>query len=127
MENEKKCKSCGVSMTEDAHFGTNADGSKNEEYCSYCLQNGKTPKYCQSCGMPMTEDAHFGTNADGSKNEEYCSYCFKDGRFTGENLTLEQMIEVNIPYLMEAGFVKTEDEARKVCQEYIPQLKRWAK
>ena len=34
------CQSCGMPMNEDAHFGTNADGSKNEEYCTYCYQSG---------------------------------------------------------------------------------------
>lgn len=36
------CQSCGMPMAEakDEDFGTNADGSKNEEYCSYCYQKG---------------------------------------------------------------------------------------
>lgn len=41
MEIEKICQSCGMPMTEEEHFGTNADGSKNEEYCCYCFQDGK--------------------------------------------------------------------------------------
>ena len=28
-------------MREEADFGTNADGSKNQEYCRFCYQNGK--------------------------------------------------------------------------------------
>jgi len=27
-------------LTEDAMYGKNADGSKNEEYCCYCFENG---------------------------------------------------------------------------------------
>ncbi|WP_406657336.1 zinc ribbon domain-containing protein [Methanolobus sp. ZRKC2] len=36
------CQSCGMLMEEasDEEFGTNADGSKNEDYCSYCYQKG---------------------------------------------------------------------------------------
>lgn len=40
MEKEMKiCQSCAMPMTEET-FGTNADGSKNEEYCIYCYENG---------------------------------------------------------------------------------------
>jgi hypothetical protein len=42
MENEKQiCQSCGMPMEKEEDFGTNADGSKNEEYCRYCYQGGK--------------------------------------------------------------------------------------
>ena len=37
---QKFCQSCAMPMTEEAHFGTNADQSKNEEYCCYCYENG---------------------------------------------------------------------------------------
>jgi len=40
MENEKNCQSCGMPMSEDSHFGKNADGSRNEDYCFYCFPNG---------------------------------------------------------------------------------------
>ena len=40
--NEKHCQSCGMPMnTEDAVYGTNADGSKSEDYCEHCYANGK--------------------------------------------------------------------------------------
>jgi hypothetical protein len=36
----KFCQSCGMPMKQDPQGGgTNADGSKNEIYCSYCYQN----------------------------------------------------------------------------------------
>jgi hypothetical protein len=48
MENEMKfCQSCGMPLT-DQVLGTNADGSKNEEYCMYCYQDGK---FLQDCTM----------------------------------------------------------------------------
>lgn len=34
------CQSCAMPMVSDL-YGTNADGSKNEDYCSYCYQNGE--------------------------------------------------------------------------------------
>ena len=35
------CQSCGMPMTKAADFGTNADGSKNNEYCKFCYEKGK--------------------------------------------------------------------------------------
>lgn len=37
----KNCQSCGMPMSKDPKGGsTNADGSKNLMYCSYCYING---------------------------------------------------------------------------------------
>ena len=40
MEERIFCESCGMPMEKEADFGTNADGSRNEEYCCYCYKNG---------------------------------------------------------------------------------------
>ena len=46
MEQEMKfCQSCGMPLNEE-NRGTNADGSKNEDYCMYCYQNGKFTNDC---------------------------------------------------------------------------------
>lgn len=38
---DKFCQSCGMPMDSDpGNGGTNADGSKNVKYCSYCYQAG---------------------------------------------------------------------------------------
>ena len=37
------CQSCGMQMDSD-HFGRNADGSENREYCIYCYPNGQFSK-----------------------------------------------------------------------------------
>ncbi len=37
---EKICQSCGMDMKEENYFGTNKDGSLNEDYCTYCFQKG---------------------------------------------------------------------------------------
>ncbi|AKB85297.1 zinc ribbon domain-containing protein [Methanococcoides methylutens] len=34
------CQSCGMPLEKDEDFGTNADGSKSNEYCNYCFRNG---------------------------------------------------------------------------------------
>jgi hypothetical protein len=34
------CQSCAMPMERPEMFGTNADGSKSEEYCAYCFQKG---------------------------------------------------------------------------------------
>ena len=36
------CQCCGMPMGDaDELYGTNADGSKNEEYCKYCFEKGE--------------------------------------------------------------------------------------
>lgn len=35
------CQSCGMPLKEATDFGTEADGSQSEEYCTYCYQDGK--------------------------------------------------------------------------------------
>lgn len=84
-------------------------------------------EYCQSCGMPMGEtDEFFGTNSDGTKNGEYCKYCYDQGAFLAD-CTMEQMIEGCIPHMVDAHNGMTEEQARAMMQEYMPQLKRWKK
>ena len=40
-ENQKFCQSCAMPMADENLFGTNADGSKNEDYCMYCFKDGE--------------------------------------------------------------------------------------
>lgn len=42
----KYCESCGMPLTTKDVLGTNKDGSKNEEYCTYCYQDGEFTKDC---------------------------------------------------------------------------------
>ena len=44
---QKFCQSCGMPLTEEL-LGTNADGSKNFDYCQYCFKDGK---FLQDCTM----------------------------------------------------------------------------
>lgn len=70
-------------------------------------------------------DEHFGTEKDGSKSEDYCSYCYQDGEFTIDN-SMGEMIDYSAPKAAEATGM-SEEEARKMCNEMFPQLKRWMK
>lgn len=36
----KFCQSCGMPMQAPEDFGTNSDGSQNDDYCTYCYKNG---------------------------------------------------------------------------------------
>ena len=80
---------------------------------------------CQSCGMPMDSEEIMGTNTDGSCNNEYCTYCYRNGQFTSPNVTMEEEIEICVPFMKQAGV--EEKEARKMLAEAFPKLKRWRK
>ena len=44
---QRFCQSCGMPLTDEV-LGTNADGTKNEDYCMYCYKDGK---FLQDCTM----------------------------------------------------------------------------
>ena len=37
----KICQSCSMPMNGESVFGTNADGSKNSDFCIYCYKSGE--------------------------------------------------------------------------------------
>ena len=42
MDNKMRCQSCGMPLSaEFANFGTNADKTPTDEYCSFCFVNGQ--------------------------------------------------------------------------------------
>lgn len=60
---ERYCQSCGMPMgTTDEFYGTEADGLKSGDYCSYCYQNGAFTANCTMqemidfCVRPMVEN-----------------------------------------------------------------------
>ena len=77
---------------------------------------------CQSCCMPLSNGT-YGTNADGSVNYDYCSYCYENGTFVAPDLTMEEMITICIPYMVEQGM--QEEDARYILETTLPKLKRW--
>ena len=71
----KICQSCGMPMKSDEIYGTNADGSINEDYCKYCYINGEyTDKVTMEEYIEMC--SQFGAQA-GMTNEEMKVYCEK--------------------------------------------------
>lgn len=36
-----QCQSCGMLLEQDSDKGTEADGTKSQEYCTFCYQHGK--------------------------------------------------------------------------------------
>jgi hypothetical protein len=35
------CQSCSMPMTKQGDFGTNADGTQNDQFCLRCFRNGR--------------------------------------------------------------------------------------
>ena len=73
--------------------------------------------------MAAPED--FGTETCGGQSQTYCCHCYQNGSF-GDDLTLEEMIEICAPYVVEAGEASDLEGARAMLQSALPQLKRWA-
>ena len=69
------CQSCGMPLTKQEQFGTNADWSVNQDYCIYCYKDGKfiddvsMEKYIDMCSQYWAQA--------GMTNEEMKEYCTK--------------------------------------------------
>lgn len=87
------------------------------------MEQKNTVAICQSCGMPMPTEDMYGTLANGTTTSEYCNYCYQNGAFLGPTDTVEDMIEVCVPFMIKEGM--QEAQARKLLSEQLPQLKRW--
>ena len=78
---QKFCQSCGMPLNEEI-LGTNADGSKNQEYCMYCMKDGA-----------FTGDFTMEQMA------EYCSMFVEEyNKNTGKNLTACEYKEELLKY-----------------------------
>jgi hypothetical protein len=77
----KFCQSCGMPLN-DHVLGTNADGSKNEDYCMYCYKDGK---FLQDCTMEemIWREGDTQYYPGGVTDPNYCVLKFTatDGRF----------------------------------------------
>ncbi|GAB4277568.1 MAG: zinc ribbon domain-containing protein [Candidatus Rifleibacteriota bacterium] len=38
---EHKCQSCSMPMKQESDHGTEKDGNRSEDYCQFCMKNGK--------------------------------------------------------------------------------------
>ncbi|MFD2671571.1 zinc ribbon domain-containing protein [Marinicrinis sediminis] len=79
---------------------------------------------CQSCTMPMEDQTKWGTEKNGEKSQSYCLYCYDEGQFRVPEQTMEEMIEICIPYMKESGW--EEEKARAMMKGILPSLKRWS-
>lgn len=58
---QKFCQSCAMPMTQADQYGTEKDGSRSADYCSYCYENGAFTSPCTMeemidfCAGPMVE------------------------------------------------------------------------
>lgn len=63
MEKTRICQSCGMPMKKDPNGGgTNADGTVNYKYCSYCFKDGE-----------------FTFNGNVKEMEDFCRNMLKQG------------------------------------------------
>ena len=70
---ENYCQSCGMPMGAiNEMYGTNADGSKNVDYCKYCFINGvftsnlTMEEMIEFC-VPHVVSAHAGMSEDSAR------------------------------------------------------------
>ena len=96
----KFCQSCGMPLTDEV-LGTNADGSKNEEYCMYCYREGK---FLQDCTM--------------DEMIEHCAQFFAEQSGKAERVGA---VNEGLPNPI------TKEEYIGQMKMYFPHLKRWRK
>ena len=78
MENMNYCQSCAMPMGgEKDLLGTNADGSKNEEYCKYCFKDGEFIADISMDEMIEGCIPHV-VNANSTMTEEYARAMMKE-------------------------------------------------
>lgn len=66
MKENTICQSCGMPLKQDPEKGgSNADGSKNTKYCSYCFKDGQflyegndIKEFQEFCRQKMIEGGH---------------------------------------------------------------------
>ena len=80
-------------------------------------------RFCQSCGMPFDE-AHKQYIAKEKNHDDsiYCTYCYQDGEFVNPGATIQDMVEMAVPYMT---YKMSEEAARKQMEEFLPTLARW--
>ena len=93
-ENVKICQSCAMPLTSDEMFGTNADGSVNEDYCKWCYDKGE---FLDKCSMEeyIEKCSQFGEQA-GMTNEQICLR-LKIGRTTYHRWHENAISQISLP------------------------------
>ena len=79
--------------------------------------------FCQSCGMPFDEaHSEFIARDMHGSDSIYCTFCYRDGKFLYPDATVEDMVEMGVPYLAQKV---GEESAREHLSAFIPTLIRW--
>ena len=105
---DKICQSCGMKMVNKGDFGTNEDGSIQEEYCTYCFQKGdftqnRTMEEQIEKNLEFLDEFNKDTNANFSKEqarEEMLQYFPTLKRWKNEILqdkVIKKLEELEIP------------------------------
>ena len=69
MDNMIFCQSCAMPLTNPEDYGTNKDGSRNEDYCCHCFGNGEffmdqtMDEAIETC-IPFVSDGNPYANAE---------------------------------------------------------------
>ena len=73
--------------------------------------------------MPFDHDhREFIAKESGGSNSIYCTYCYKDGKFLDADATIEDMVDMGVPYLAcKIG----NQAAREQLSALVPTLVRW--
>jgi len=113
MKNEQFCQRCAMPMEKPEDFGTNADGSRNEDYCRYCYEKGAffypeatMEQVIESCLPHVVPDVfadeataraamneHFPTLKCWKKTGMIISFKLKDGVSTEDFLAASDKIQ----------------------------------
>ena len=88
------------------------------------LEMPPTGHFCQACGMYLTRDEDRAPLPDGTFAEDWCQWCGNEAANT-EGMTVDDMIELCAPHMVESGAFATRDEAVSLLGAVLPQLKRW--
>ena len=135
---QRFCQSCGMPLTEDV-LGTNADGSKNEDYCMYCYRDGHFLQDCtmdemiEHCAQLMeqreqcdacidnAESRQKSTKGQLMEQREQCDACI-DNAESRQKSTKGQFVGA-----VNEGVEKpiTKEDYIGLMKSYFPQLKRW--
>ena len=63
MDEKQCCQSCGMPVDETfANFGTEADGSSSNEFCTFCYQNGEFTNPHQTVDEMVASSVDFMTS-----------------------------------------------------------------
>lgn len=88
------------------------------------LEMPPTGHFCQACGMYLTRDEDRAPLPDGTFAEDWCQWCGNEAANT-EGMTVDDMVELCAPHMVESGAFATRDEAVSLLGAVLPQLKRW--